>query len=110
MASQQWGRHRRDQGLRQGRGMKACAGENQRTPSHPSGLSPENRTHGGQGIETPPNRAHRATPQWGRLLAVRGHPLSRLTYPNENHHRAGQTVRLSAAAGEDMGRSRIGFR
>jgi hypothetical protein len=43
------------------------------------------------------------------LLANRGHLLSRLTFPSENHHRAGHTGRLREATLADMGRCRMGF-
>ena len=43
------------------------------------------------------------------LLADRGHLLSRLTFPSENHHRAGHPARLRAATLADMGRCRMGF-
>jgi hypothetical protein len=37
-------------------------------------------------------------------------PLSQLTFPSENHHRAGHAGRLRAATPADMARSRMGFR
>jgi hypothetical protein len=48
-------------------------------------------------------------PQCDNLLAVRGRPLSQLTFLSENHHRAVHTGRLRAATLADMARSRIRF-
>jgi hypothetical protein len=42
------------------------------------------------------------------LLAKRGHRLSRLTFPSENHHRAGHTGRLRETTLADMGCCRMG--
>ncbi len=43
------------------------------------------------------------------LLANRGHLLSQLTFPSENHHRAGHTGRLRGATLADMGCCRMPF-
>jgi hypothetical protein len=43
------------------------------------------------------------------VLANRKHVLSQLTFPSENHHRAGHTGRLRAATLADMGCWRMGF-
>ena len=43
------------------------------------------------------------------LLANRGHLLSHLTFPSENHHRAGHLGRLRAATLADVGCCRMEF-
>jgi hypothetical protein len=59
-----------------------------------------------QGATVPAFRA--SQPPGEVLLANRGHLLSRLTFPSENHHRAGHTGRLREATLADMGRCRMG--
>ena len=44
-------------------------------------------------------------PQCDDLRAVRGRPLSQLTFPSENYHRAGHPGRFQAATLADMTRS-----